>query len=357
MNRHEGDRAVGGSRRGPASALGDDPLAVDPDITIETLAQRTAAAVRSLGRRGAVVAVSGGVDSGVVAALCVRALGPDGVLCLRLPERDIGRGASDLGFELARALGAPTVEEPITPALEALGCYRRRDEAIRMVVPDYEPGWRHKLVRSEPTGALITFSLVLERPDGSVERRKLPAAAYRALIAATNMKQRVRKLLEYTWADRLGYAVIGTPNLLEYDQGFFVKGGDGLADVKPIARLYKTQVYALARALGLPEAIASRPPTTETFSLPQSQEEFYFGHPHERMDLLVWGRDRGLAADELAPRVGLDPDAVAAAYWEIDRRRVATRYLHAPAVLVDAAPDGTSPGQRAAAAGADGTAV
>jgi NAD+ synthase len=337
MHRHEGERAVGGSGApSPTSQLDDDPLAVDPHIAIETLAARTAQAVRALGRRGAVVAVSGGVDSGVVAALCVRALGPERVLCLRLPERDIGRGSSDLGFELARAIGAPTVEEPITDALDALGCYRRRDEAIRMVFPDYEPHWRHKLVRSAPSGALISFSLVVERPDGGTERRKLPSDAYRALISATNMKQRVRKLLEYTWADRLGYAVIGTPNLLEYDQGFFVKGGDGLADVKPIARLYKTQVYALARALGLPPQIATRPPTTETFSLPQSQEEFYFGHPHERMDLLVWGRDAGLAAGELAPRVGLDPGAVEAAYWEIDRRRVATRYLHAPPLLLDA---------------------
>jgi len=190
-------------------------------------------------------------------------------------------------------------------------------------------------VRSAPTGAIIVFSLVVERPDGSTETRVLPSTAYRALIAATNMKQRVRKLMEYTWADRMHYAVAGTPNLLEYDQGFFVKGGDGLADVKPIAHLYKTQVYALARALGLPDAIASRAPTTETFSLPQTQEEFYFGHPYERMDLLVWGRDGDVPADELAPRVGLPTDGVEAAYWEIDRRRVATRYLHAAPVTLD----------------------
>jgi len=207
-----------------------------------------------------------------------------------------------------------------------------------MVFPDYDPSWRHKLVRSAPTGAIIVFSLVVERPDGSTETRTLPSAAYRALIAATNMKQRVRKLIEYTWADQLGYAVIGTPNLLEFDQGFFVKGGDGLADIKPIAHLYKTQVYALAQALGLPEAIASRAPTTETFSLPQTQEEFYFGHPYERMDLLVWGRDGDVAAAELAPQVGLSAEDVSAAYWEIDRRRVATRYLHAPAVVLDDAP-------------------
>jgi NAD+ synthase len=148
------------------------------------------------------------------------------------------------------------------------------------------------------------------------------------------MKQRVRKLIEYTWADQLGYAVIGTPNLLEFDQGFFVKGGDGLADIKPIAHLYKTQVYELAQALGLPDAIARRAPTTETFSLPQTQEEFYFGHPYDRMDLLVWGWDGDVPASELAPHVELSEEAVVAAYWEIERRRAATRYLHAPAAIV-----------------------
>jgi NAD+ synthase len=282
------------------------------------------------------VAVSGGVDSGVVAGICARAVGPDRMLCLRLPERDVGSSSSDLGLELAESLGAPTEEESISGALEALGCYRRRDDAIREVFPDYEPDWKHKLVRSPPSGGMIVFSVVVERPDGSTESRRMPPGAYLALLAATNLKQRVRKVLEYTHADRLGYAVVGTPNMLEYDQGFFVKGGDGLADVKPIAGLYKTQVYALARELGLPEGIATRAPTTETFSLEQSQEEFYFGFPHEQMDWLVWGEATEQPASELADRTGLDSEQVEAGYGEIRRRRTATAYLHAPAVMIAA---------------------
>ncbi len=308
----------------------------DAAACLARLVDETAAAIRRLRRRGAVVAVSGGVDSGVVAGICARAVGPDHVLCLRLPERDIGGSSSDLGLELATALGARTVEEPITGALEGLGCYRRRDDAIRRVFPDYEPHWRHKLVRSAPTGGIIVFTLVVERPDGTEESRRLPADVYQELISATNMKQRVRKVFEYTWADRLGYAVVGTPNLLEYDQGFFVKGGDGLADVKPIARLYKSQVYLLARELGLPAAIATRAPTTETFSMPQTQEEFYFGHPYERMDVLLWGVEQGIQPQQLSGRAGLEPADVEIAYREIARRRVATEYLHAPPIIVDA---------------------
>ena len=320
-----------GKDRGPHSSQVFDPAAC-----ADRLAQAIVDAVRELGRKGAVVAVSGGVDSGVCAALSARGLGADHVLCLRLPERDLSERSSDLGLELAQSLGTRTEEESISAALEALGHPRRVAEAIRTVFPDYEPSWRHKLVRSSPSaGAMIVFSLVVERPDGSQERRRMPSAAYRDLLAATNMKQRLRKLIEYTWADQLGYAVIGTPNLLEYDQGFFVKGGDGLADIKPIARLYKQQVYELARELCLPPGIASRSPTTETFSLPQTQEEFYFGHPHERMDALLRGHTEGVSAAELAGRVELSVEEVEAAYLEIERRRVATHYLHAAALLPD----------------------
>lgn len=308
----------------------------DATACLERLTKATREAVGALGRRGAVVAISGGIDSSVVAGICARAFGPDKVMLLRLPERDAGTESSHLGLVLAEALGAPTVEEPITDALEGLGCYRRRDEAILKVFPDYQPDWRHKLVRSAPTGGITFFSLVVEPPDGPEQRRRMPPGAYLELLAATNMKQRVRKLFEYTWADQLGYAVIGTPNLLEYDQGFFVKGGDGLADVKPIAGVFKSHVYALARELGLPAEIVERSPTTDTFSLPQTQEEFYFGHPHERMDLLFWGEREGIEPKELAPRAGIDADQVAVAYEEIERRRVATEYLHAAAIVPDA---------------------
>jgi len=317
----------------PETGEGPEGAGFDAGATAERLAGECRDAVRRLGRRGAVVAVSGGVDSGVTAALCARGLGPERVLCLRLPERDTQSESTDLGLELARSLGAPTEEESITAALEALGSYRRADSAIQKAVPEYEPGWPYKLVRSAPSGGIIVFSIVVERPDGTRIQRRMPPEPYRELLAASNMKQRARKLYEYTWADQLGYAVAGTPNLLEYDQGFFVKGGDGLADFKPIARLYKTEVFALARELGLPGGIANRAPTTDTFSLEQSQEEFYFGFPHETMDLLLWGYGEEKSPEELAPIVGLAAADVKIAYGEIDRRRTATEYLHAPAVL------------------------
>ena len=190
-------------------------------------------------------------------------------------------------------------------------------------------------------------SLIVASPSGERHAVRLPAEVYRRIVAATNFKQRVRKMLEYYHADRLHYAVLGTPNRLEYDQGFFVKGGDGLADVKPIAHLYKSQVYQLAELLGVPADVTARMPTTDTYSLPQSQDEFYFSLPTRAMDVALSGFDAGSPAAETGARLGLRPEQVERIYRDIAQKRATTRYLHLPPLLVepvldsrgDAAPD------------------
>jgi len=141
-------------------------------------------------------------------------------------------------------------------------------------------------------------------------------------------------MMEYHHADRLLYAVAGTPNRLEYDQGFFVKQGDGAADVKPIAHLYKTQVYALGRHLGVPAEVMLRPPTTDTYSIAQTQEEFFFALPYDKMDLCLWARDHGIAPADAAGAIGATPAQLARIYRDIDSKRRAARYLHAPPLLI-----------------------
>ncbi|HWU88745.1 MAG TPA: NAD(+) synthase, partial [Kofleriaceae bacterium] len=228
------------------------------------------------------------------------------------------------------------VDEPLSPLLEAAGCYARRDAAIRTLIPEYGKGWRCKIVLPSALEGehLRVFSVVVRSPDGEERRARMPANVYRQVVAATSFKQRLRKMLEYYHADRLGYAVAGTPNLLEYDQGFFVKNGDGAADIKPIAHLYKTQVYQLAELLDIPEEIRSRPPTTDTYSLPQSQEEFYFSLPYDRMDACLYARDHGVPAAEAAAALGLAPAQIERIYRDIDAKRAAARYLHAPPRMV-----------------------
>jgi NAD+ synthase len=300
--------------------------------------------LRDLHKRGVVVGVSGGVDSAVCAALAVRAFGPEKVLALLMPERESSSASLTLGRALAEQLGIQALVEEITPALEGLHAYQRRDEAIRSLYPAYGEGWRSKIVIAGGTaGGLNFFKLVVRTPAGAEEEQRLPPGPYLEIVAAQNYKQRVRKAVEYHHADRLNYAVIGTPNRLEYDQGFFVKNGDGAADVKPIAHLYKTQVYALARHFGLPAEICDGSPTTDTYTLAQGQDEFYFALPHQQMDLALWAFNHQLPAEELAVALSLTPERAALVYKDIQAKRATTRSLHARPLLVRSVPEVAQP--------------
>jgi NAD+ synthase len=286
-------------------------------------------------RRGCVVAMSGGIDSSVCAALSVRAIGARRVFGLLLPERDSSGSSTARGKLLAEHLGIPFIVHNIAPALEALGCYTARDEAIRQVVPGFGEGWKQKIVIAGGTdGQINRFHIVVESPAGERKEVLLPHAAYLQIVAATNYKQRVRKTIEYFHADRLNYAVVGTPNRLEYDQGFFVKNGDGAADLKPIAHLYKSQVYELARHLRLPADICTAEPTTDTYSLPQGQDEFYFALPYDQMDLALWAYEHGVPASELSQALGFSEQRAEYVYRDLEAKRRATVYLSAPPALI-----------------------
>ena len=321
----------------PPPAFSADALRLDAAAAVERIAESLCRQVRgTLRKRGLVLGLSGGVDSSLCAALAAHAFGPGRVLGLMMPEHDSDDDSLTLAREVADAFGIPRLVEDIGPTLEAMGCYGRRDEAIRSVVPEYGVGWTSKVVIADPlAGAEYGISsLVVRAPDGEIRRLRLRAEAYQAIIAATNMKQRTRKQIEYYHADRLNYAVLGTPNRLEYDQGFFVKNGDGAADVKPIAHLYKAQVYQLARHLGVPETVLRRPPTTDTWSLPQTQEEFYFALPWQTMDLCLAGLAAEASHREIAAVTGLTEDQVAQAGRDIAAKRKATAPLHLPPLLI-----------------------
>lgn len=310
------------------------------ELDCEREATRICAGLReamagTLKRRGLVVAISGGIDSSVCAALAVRAIGPSRVHCLILPERDSDPDSAERARILADTLGVQAETFDIAPALEAIGAYAARDAAVRTVLPEFGPDWKMKLaITGGSDGAINRFRLVAQSPDGVLHEHELRLHEYLTIVAATSYKQRLRKTIEYFHADRLHYAVVGTPNRLEYDQGFFVKNGDGSADVKPIAHLYKSQVYAMARHLGLPERLCSAQPTTDTYSLAQGQDEFYFALPYRAMDLALWALEHGVEAAVLAQALGLTPEQAQAVYDDIARKRRTTRPLHLRPVLL-----------------------
>ena len=284
-------------------------------------------------RQGAVVGTSGGIDSAVVAALCVRAFGPQKVVGIIMPDKDSSPDSRKLATELAAKFGYDYFVNDVTDALRGAGCYRYRDSAFREVFPQWQEGWKAKIVL--PTNVLDSdrinvYKLAVESPEGEKTEKRLPLKAYLQIVAASNMKQRIRMLTLYYHAEARNYAVIGTANKNEYDQGFFVKYGDGGVDIKPIAGLFKTQVFQLAEYLGVPESIRSRTPTTDTYPDEVSQEEFFFCLKFLTMDLLWLAKEQGFPSQEVADVMKLGADQVERVWRDLEQKQRTTEYLRMP---------------------------
>jgi len=311
-------------------------IRIDPAAEAERIVSELRRVVRQTMRRsGGVVGISGGVDSAVVLALAVRAFGADRVVALMMPERDSDPLSQKLATALADQLGVKPVLEDITPTLTGFGCYRRRDEAVRRLFPEFDAdrGYRSKITLPPnllDEGTLNVFSLTILTPDGRELSRPLPAADFLQIVAASNFKQRTRMSMLYYHAELRNYAVIGTANKDEHDQGFFVKYGDAGVDVKAIGHLYKTQVYQLAEHLGVPEAIRRRTPTSDTYSAPCDEQEFFFRLPFETMDLLWYAHENDVQVPEVARVMGLTDAQVQRAFADFERKRRTTVYLRMP---------------------------
>jgi NAD+ synthase len=284
-----------------------------------------------LNRMGGVIGISGGIDSSVTFALAAKAFGTGNVLGLLLPEQDSSGDSARFAQKLADQFGVKAITENITGALQGFGCYRRRDEAVQRVFPEYDPSC-YKMKIGVRTSGLYTnlppvFSVTIIDSNGNELSKRLPAAEFRQIEAASNFKQRCRMSMLYYHAERLHYAVIGTPNKHEVEQGFFVKYGDGGADVMPIGHLYKTQVYQLARYLGIPQEIIDRTPTTDTYSAEQTQEEFFYQMPFEQMDLLLYAYENNCDPAEVGPVVEMTTDQIRSVFVNFGRKLKTTEYL------------------------------
>lgn len=285
-------------------------------------------------RNGAVIGISGGIDSSVCMALSVKAFGPDKVTGIIMPERDSSPDSEELALELAGKFGVNTIKEVITDALDGFGCYRRRDEAVKRVFPEYDPKTYKMKIGIRQSGLYSNlpplFTLSIIDNNGIQHDKILHAREYLQIVAASNFKQRSRMSILYYHAEALHCAVIGTPNKHEQEQGFFVKFGDGAGDVMPIGNLYKTQVYQLANYLGVPQSIIDRTPTTDTYSAAQTQEEFFYQLPFRMMDIFWYGFENGYPPEEVAQVMGETTERVEALFRNFDRKRRTTEYLRMP---------------------------
>jgi NAD+ synthase len=309
-----------------------DVLRIDCEVEVERICEFIRHQVNVQKREGAIVGISGGIDSALASALCVKALGKDKVLCLILPEKESSPDSAEFASKHSKKLDVKTVTVDITPSLEGLGTYQKRDEAIKKLFPEYNQ--QHKSKITLPADLLARdafnfFSLKIEDDKGNVKSTRLNNRNAQAIIAASNTKQRMRMIYLYYYAELNNYLVCGTTNRSEDIQGFFVKYGDGGVDIEPLAHLYKTQVYRLAEYMGVIKEILNRVPTPDTYSFMQSDEEFYFRMPYATLDLLLYAWENKVPPAEAGETMGLTEEQVNRAFRDFNAKATATRHLHA----------------------------
>ncbi len=322
--------------------FGRHSLDINPEKECQAIVEQLKQIVHTtLHRQGAVVGISGGIDSSVVLALSALAFGPDHVIGVLLPESESSDDSARLAHVLASQLGVQTVTENISGALQGFGCYARRDAAIQRVIPEYQPGWGAKITLAGNLlnqAALNVFRVTVTDPAGHEISKRLPMPEFSQIVAASNFKQRARMSMLYYHAEVRNYAVMGTANKNEYDLGFFVKYGDGGVDTQPIGHLFKTQVYQLAKHLNVPEEIQQRTPTTDTYPGGSTQEEFFYRVPFEILDAVWLGYEQKVGNAEIARALELSTDQVERIVNDIASKQRATTYLRMHPLNIDGQP-------------------
>lgn len=289
-------------------------------------------------KKGAVVGLSGGIDSAVSAALSVRAFGPEKVLGILLPEKDSNPLSEQYARLHAERLGISTTKVDITETIESFGSYRYRDQVVNKLFPDFDPlTWRYKIVLPQDLlerESLNIFSLVVQLPDGSEQKKRLAPQDFLQIVASTNIRQRTRMIYLYYFAEKNNYGVIGTTNRTEEREGFFVKYGDGGVDIEPLAHLYKTQVYALGEFLKVPDEIIKRAPSPDTYTATVSDTEFYFGIPFHLLDPFLWADEHNVTPAEVCSALSLSEEQYKRIKTNIENKAKATwHFLETPPTL------------------------
>jgi NAD+ synthase len=307
-----------------------DILRIDAPQEIARISDFIKQQTLAMRREGAVVGISGGIDSALSSELCVRALGREKVLGLILPEREANPVSRQFGVRQAEKLGIRTEVLDISATLEAIGTYKRRDELVKKIFPEYDGSFRLKMTLPPDIlakDAFNIFSLSIDNGHGNVKSARLNKEALRGIVAATDTKQRTRMLYLYYYAEKMNYLVCGTTNRSEHVQGYFVKYGDGGVDIEPIAHLYKTQVYQLAGHLGVIDDIVRRKPSPDTFSLETSDEEFYFRMPYDILDLLLYAWENKVPLEKVGGALSLSEEQVKRAFRDFQAKYKATQHL------------------------------
>ena len=306
-------------------------LKIDPARELERLSKFFVEQMNIVFRRkGVIVGLSGGIDSTCVATIAVRAVGKEKVVGLVLPETESNPVSSEYAIKHAQTLGIEHRRINITPTVDSVVQYKWRDEYIQDLIPEYKAGYKYNITL--PTDLLERDSysfylLQVQMPDGETKKKRLNIEQFRTITSFANIKIRARMLHLYAEAERRNLLVIGTTNRTEFLLGDFCKYGDGGTDIEPITYLYKNQIYQLTDYLNVIPEIVNRQPSPDTFSLPVSDQEFFFRIPFDKLDYLLYAWEHKVTVIDAAKVLNISKDAVERAYKDFTAKNRTTTHL------------------------------
>lgn len=307
-----------------------DILKIDCAKEIEKITEFVNRNLLKNNRKGVVVGLSGGIDSALIASICVEALGRENVLGVILPEKESSPLSAKYAQKEANRLDIRTTKLDITSILQAIGTYQKRDTIVKDIFPEYNSKCKLKITLPGnllEVNRINIFTLKMINESNEAKVARLNKNQLNGIIAASNTKQRVRMLCLYYYAEYNHYLVCGTTNKTETLQGFFVKHGDGGVDLEPLAHLYKDQVYQLAHYLGVSNEIIERQPTPDTYSAEVSDEEFYFRIPYQKLDLLLYGWVNNIPKNQICEAMQLAPEQVDRVFKDFQNKYNTTQHM------------------------------
>ena len=256
--------------------------------------------LREFQKKGAVVGISGGIDSAVIASICARSINSNQVLGLIMPEKESDPTSQILAKKIANQLGIETKIIDITSILESFGVYDNKEKIIKEKFSNFNNNCKYSVRVPSKFGNSVGIPF-LEILDDKNEKHqiKISTSEFLTLTASSSIKHRVRMTLLYYYAEKNNFCVVGTTNKSEFLQGYFVKYGDGGTDIEPISNLYKSQIYQIGEFLKIPKEILEKDASPDIWSLKTSDEEFFYSVPYNVVDLILYARENKMTESEI----------------------------------------------------------
>ena len=307
-----------------------DVLKIDPVQELDKLSEFIVGQMNAFRKKGVIVGLSGGIDSACIAAVTVHAIGKEKVIGLVLPESESNPISSEYAIKHAQALGIEHRQINITSTVDSIVKYKWRDEFLQKMIPEYKPGYKYNITLPTDLLERASFSfyrLQVQMPDGELKSKRLNLDEFLTITSFANIKIRSRMLHLYAEAEKRNLLVVGTTNRTEFLLGDFCKYGDGGTDIEPFTHLYKNQIYQLSDYLEVIPEIVDRQPSPDTFSLPVSDQEFFFRISFDKLDHLLYAWEHEVPTNVAAKVLDLSEDAVGRAYKDFASKYRATAHL------------------------------